>query len=311
MIAGITAVFALFTLMIPVYGMTPVDVDAKCTVTIEKYPGEGAHFYLYKIADVDETMAYTLTEGFDKEEYKGIINVQDAAEWPVIAETLSNYVSDGSVSAARDGTYSGGKLVLTDVDPGLYLILSDPVKVDRSESDPEEVAQWLYSTLPMIITAPNAVIEEGGSRNTADIEEWEYEFAIKPKYDREKITYEDIEYKVVKQWQDGEGEKRPASVTVNLLKDGVVEEKVVLNRDNNWSHTWTALDNGSVWTVQEVNIPTGYTVTITKNQTIFTIKNSAPPNTGDTPISKTPMIALCISGIVALFSGFILLKNRG
>ena len=312
-LTGIVTVFALFILMIPVYGMAPVETDKPCTVTIEGYPGDGGHFYLYKIADVDETMAYTLTSDFEQFKDK-IINVLDPDEWPVIAETLSNYVSDGSIVASYEGDYSGdettGRLVFSNIETGLYLILSDPVEVPRKASDPPNVEKRQYWTTPMIITAPNAVIPESGSHNTADIEEWEYEFSLIPKYDCKVITYEDVDYKVVKQWQDSDLEKRPRSVTVNLLKDGKVQEQVVLDQSNNWNYSWTGLDDGSVWTVQEVNIPTGYTVTITKNQTIFTIKNAKPPNTGDTPVSKTPMITMIVSGMIALVCGIILLRDR-
>ena len=306
-------IISLFILMIPVYGMTPVEPDEPCTVTIKGYPGDGGHFYLYKLADVNETMSYTLTSDF--EEFKDkIINVQDPEDWPVIAETLTNYVSDGSIAARYEGDYAGdkdtGKLVFENIETGLYLILSDPVDVPRKDTDPENVEKTVYWTTPMIITAPSAVIPESGSHNTADIEEWLYEFPVIPKYDCKVITYEELEYKVVKQWMDTDLENRPKSVNVDLLKDGVVQEKVVLDQSNNWSYSWTALDNGSVWTVKEVDIPAGYTVTITKNQTMFTIKNAKPPNTGDTPVSKTPLITMIVSGMVALLCGIVLLRDR-
>ena len=307
----LAAMFSLFMLMIPVHAMTPVEPDRTCTVKIEKYPGEGAVFRFYKIADTDDIMRFTLTDKFKPYEETVIVNnIEDQETWVELADTLSAYVNGDQIPSDYEGTIKDGTCSL-EVKTGLYLVLSDPVIVERSESDPADVAKKRYWTTPIIITAPNAFVPEGGSRNTADIEKWEYEFSIVPKYKSEAITYEDVQYKVVKQWKDGKGEKRPPSITVNILKNGKVNKTVVLNKDNDWCYTWTAKDDGSQWQVQETSIPAGYKVRNSSNQTTFTICNyTEQPNTSDTPVSKTPMITLCIFGMIALVCGYILLRNR-
>ena len=64
------------------------------------------------------------------------------------------------------------------------------------------------------------------------------------------------------------------SVTVNLLKNGKVDKTVVLNQGNNWSYTWSLLDDSYTWTVSEADVPEGFTSTITKDGLTFTITNT-------------------------------------
>ena len=71
--------------------------------------------------------------------------------------------------------------------------------------------------------------------------------------------------KVTKTWNDKDDQykNRPSSVTVNLLKDGVVVEgkNLVLSAANNWSGAFTDLDETGTYSVQEVGV-TGYVATI-------------------------------------------------
>lgn len=295
-IKALAVVISLFILMIPVYGMAPVETDRICNVTIEEYPGEGAKFRFYKVADADETMIFTLTDTFKPYEETVIVNnIQDQETWAEMAVTLAAYASGDELPYAYEGTIKDGRCELQ-METGLYLVLSDPV----------EYKDYNYKSLPMIITVPK------GEGNSADVEEWEYDFRIEPKYEKEKVEPKEKTYKVIKQWKDGDGKRRPASISVNILKNGKVNEKVTLNKSNNWTYTWKAEDDGSEWQVQEVNIPSGYKVSISRNQTTYTILNSynTPPHTGDETNNNLPMILLCISGAAALISGMILLRSR-
>lgn len=77
---------------------------------------------------------------------------------------------------------------------------------------------------------------------------------------------EKISYKVKKVWSDGDNRdnKRPSSVTIQLLADGAsVGEPVVLSSENNWKHEFTGLDKYNagreiVYSVSEHNVD-GYT----------------------------------------------------
>lgn len=294
-VSVLTVLISLFMLMIPVYGLTPVETDRICTITVEGYPGEGAHFYFYKVANCNEQMEFTLTDAFKPYADTVIVNdIHEQDTWAELANTLSSYVYGDQIPYTYDGIYQNGTCQFQ-VETGLYLMLSDPV----------QVGDWIHKTVPMLISVPTS------DKYIADTDEWLYDYTVVPKQLKEPITHTEKEYKVIKQWQDGRGVKRPTSITVNILKNGKVAETVVLNKENDWCYTWKAEDDGSVWQVQEVSVPSGYKVSVQPSKTTYFIRNyQRVPDTSDTPVNKTPMAALCISGTLALLSGYLLLINR-
>lgn len=88
---------------------------------------------------------------------------------------------------------------------------------------------------------------------------------------------------VNKEWILDDGGEAPASVTVELLRNNRVHEKVTLDEDNNWSHTWTGLDGRFNWKVQEANVPEGFTADVSHRGTIWTITNDDLPEDPETP----------------------------
>jgi hypothetical protein len=89
----------------------------------------------------------------------------------------------------------------------------------------------------------------------------------------ETVTPEKESHKIIKQWKDnGFSEKRPDSVTVDIYKDGVFNNTVTLNTENNWSYKWDS-ETGHIWTAVERNIDEKYTVTIEKNEETIIITN--------------------------------------
>ena len=97
---------------------------------------------------------------------------------------------------------------------------------------------------------------------------------------------EETSYSVEKVWNDNNNQdkKRPESIEVQLKANGNNKcEKVILNTANEWKNTWNNLpkyENGTEvkYTVEEVSIPEGYTLsynTETAGKTIIT--NSYTP----------------------------------
>ncbi|WP_105995138.1 Cna B-type domain-containing protein [Staphylococcus agnetis] len=125
---------------------------------------------------------------------------------------------------------------------------------------------------------------------------WQYEFTNLPKYDNGKaieytVTEDHVnDYSttindttitnkytpgkttatVTKNWEDKNNQdgKRPGSIQVELLADGVSTNKTAtLNADNEWSYTWKDLDEKSqgkaiTYTVKELSKVNGYTTSI-------------------------------------------------
>lgn len=88
---------------------------------------------------------------------------------------------------------------------------------------------------------------------------------------------------VNKEWILDDGGEAPASVTVELLRNNSVYDKVTLDEDNDWSHTWTRLDDHYNWKVQEADVPDGFTAEVSHHGTIWTITNDDIPEDPETP----------------------------
>ncbi len=72
----------------------------------------------------------------------------------------------------------------------------------------------------------------------------------------------------------------PDAVTAVLLANGEARETVTLSAENNWQHTWTALDASVNWSAVEQDVPAGYKATYETNGQTVTITN--------TPVSTEP-----------------------
>lgn len=92
-------------------------------------------------------------------------------------------------------------------------------------------------------------------------------------------SFNNTQLTVRKVWSDGEANHKEDSVLVNLLKNGETVQECELNAGNNWIHIFEHPSTNDTWTVEEENIPKGYTVKYTTkgNETIITnIKDGTP-----------------------------------
>lgn len=96
-----------------------------------------------------------------------------------------------------------------------------------------------------------------------------------------------------KVWDDEGGEDRPESVTVRLLRNGKFYEshknaEVELNADNQWTYTWSKLDDDYKWSVEEVDVPDGYTVDYKNDGNTIHVINSRDKTEPDPDDPTTP-----------------------
>lgn len=103
---------------------------------------------------------------------------------------------------------------------------------------------------------------------------------------------------------------------MEVRRDGQLQQTVTLSAENNWMYTWKAVDDGSVWTVNEVNVPEGYTVGIQRSGDTFSITNTKPetpagnrPQTGDTTNMTLYVLLMAASGLALLVVGIVLRKK--
>ena len=89
-------------------------------------------------------------------------------------------------------------------------------------------------------------------------------------------TYTSVSVKKV--WKLDDGGTATDAVQVALLRNGVEYETVTLGENNGWGHTWSRLNDNYIWTVQEVEVPEGFTVSIDRGfGNSFTITNDDEP----------------------------------
>ena len=244
---------------------------------------EDLQIFAYRVADIGADGAYTLCGDFA--DYPVNVKVvKNQEEWRAIATTLSGYISADKVEhTAVATTDTNGEAVFSDLEMGLYLISG----VNTEYNDLVYAFETFFMTLPRP--------DENGAP--------QYEVTAIPKYSTYVPEPDDIEYRVLKQWKDDGNEKRPVSVAVEIYKNGVLDSKQTLSAENDWSYSWTAKDDGSVWTVVERDVVEGYAVSVDKKETTFIITNTfetetPPPETGDTFVAWPYILAMFAFGAI-------------
>ena len=99
---------------------------------------------------------------------------------------------------------------------------------------------------------------------------------------------------VEKVWDDNNDQDgiRPTTIKVQLYADGKASgSPVELSENNGWKYTWKDLDKQKdgediVYTVDEIEIPDGYTKTVTNKGVAFTITNTHKPGTTEVKVTK-------------------------
>lgn len=274
----------------------PISLDKDCSFTIAyRYDGQSFSNHpvkLYKIADVSADFQYTLTAPFAN---SGLIlnGVQSVSEWNVIRSTLETHILAYDVDADFTGvTDQDGQVCFRALKPGLYLATTEQV----IQND------WIYVFDSALVALPGL--------GTDGL--WQYEVAVtsKSKAIPPAETDEEIAFKVLKLWKGDNGRSdRPQSIEVEIFRDGVSYQTVILSEENHWTYSWNAADDGAIWKVVERNIPTGYTMTVEERETSFVLTNTRPPDkpdipqTGDTTNIMLYFVLMNVSGIMLIILG--------
>lgn len=94
---------------------------------------------------------------------------------------------------------------------------------------------------------------------------------------------DDINVTVQKIWKLDNGRTAPDSITVMLRKNGREYDQAILNEQNGWRCTWYGLNSRYSWTVEEVEVPEGFTMSLRRHGHKFTIVNDDTPVMPGTP----------------------------
>ena len=97
-------------------------------------------------------------------------------------------------------------------------------------------------------------------------------------------------------------------MTVQLLRNGSVVKTATLNTQNQWQVTFPDMPESDDYSVREINIPQGFTVTYAQNGYSYTVTNTAALiQTGQL---TWPIPAFAIIGVVLLAVGTVILRKE-
>lgn len=209
-----------------------------CTLTVGFAPGgapmTGSTFRIWRVGTLSEKGCLPFRE------FDGYNVLNGPGGWSAKASTLLSYLQRDSVAPTQTGQTGADGTVTFEIkaaDQGLYLVAGDSQWRDGTR----------YTPTPVLVTVPY----------TRDLQTWQTAVASRDKFS----TYtpggggedrETVQRHVLKSWEDdGHEDERPASITVDLLRDGQVDRSATLTAANSWRYDWTGLDAGYEWTVVE------------------------------------------------------------
>lgn len=266
-------VLALFPAQTFAAGVIDLNRDVRLTIEFRhsKKPVSDVPFDLYFVADVDAYAEFSLAGDFRK--YPVSVNGLSADAWKSLAETLAVYADRDQLKPLDSGK-TGGQGILrfpnqqAGLKPGLYLVIGRKLVKDG----------FTYITEPFLVSLPNLQKE-------SDV--WSYDVTAVPKHTQTENppvpSEQTVDRKVLKVWKKDIPQLRPQQVTVQLLKDNIVYDTVILSEANSWRHFWGKLPeynrDGSkiIWSVVEKELP-HYTVLISAEGITFTVTNTYAPD---------------------------------
>ena len=239
-------------------------------------PISGAELSLYHVATVslnsENNLSYNFTGAFE--------NCGCALDDPALSAWLDAFVLEESVSAEIRRTDANGMVSFTDLPLGLYFV-----------KQTNTVAGYAPCT-SFLVTVPN---------QTAD--GYVYDVNASPKTDIARLTAITIR----KVWNTSASAKAADSITVQLLRDGVVVETATLSEENNWQVTYTDMPESDAYSIVEVNVPKGFTATYAKSGYVFTVTNTA--SLAQTGQLRWPIPVLAMAGLCLICLGSVVLRK--
>ena len=285
----------------------PIIPEKECSLTVSYCCGEtafsGIQVKLYRIAEVTADFRYTLAQSFAA---SGLIldGIRTAGEWNIVRSTLEAHILAYNIAPEFTSvTNEDGQVSFESLKTGMYLAIVNQVEQDDLH----------YQFDSALIALPG--IEQDGR--------WQYQVSVNAKGEvlPPVDPDEEVELTVLKLWRGDEGRNdRPKSIEVEIFCDGSSYKTVILSEENHWAYSWSAMDDGSSWTVVERNVPQGYTVTVEERQSTFVLTNTwtptypddpgRPPQTGDTSNILLYVLLMLGSGSMLVVLGITGKKSR-
>ncbi len=252
------------------------------SLTVEGKGLAGAEFGVYRVAALVNGASFALLPGYDAGNYD-VNKLESAEEWAGLAELLAGQATSGGTTVVTD---DAGLAKLTSLEDGMYLIVGKKA----------ELGGWTYDFAPFVMSLPG---KEGDG--------WSRDVQADVKHEREPVK---CDIRIVKVWKDeGYTKERPASIKVDLLRNGEKHQELELNAANNWSQTLTGLESIHEWTAKE-QVPEGYKVEYAWQEGALVITNTLikipapPPDIPQTGLTWWPVPVLGILGAALFIIGW-------
>lgn len=270
------------------------DADGNVTFSPLNYTLKDVGTHVYTVSEVQRENTEVT---YDTTEYTIEVTVADAGNGKLkVSKTI------------KKGDYTVDAIAFENIYKGVIDISGSKTWNDADNQDGIRPASITVKLFANGTEAASQVVTPDEAGN------WNYVFKNLPQYDAKgKITYTVTESAVAgyetsvsgynitnthkpatlditgtKTWNDSNNQdgKRPKSITVNLLANGIITDTKTVTADDNWTYSFTDLPkyaNGQeiTYTVSELTVP-GYTTTIDDN---YNITNSYTP--GETSASVT------------------------
>ena len=240
-------------------------------------PIVGANFSVYYVAtarlDPEGDLIYHYTEDFAR--------LDIALDDMLLAEKLDGFVAQETVPSIKITTNAQGTATCEELPIGLYFVKQTGA------------VEGFAPCAPFLVTVPN--VENG---------EYVYQVNASPKTEVTKL----ISITIKKVWNTDASAAATESVTVQLLKDGTVVKTAVLNDANHWQVTYADMPQSDDYTIEEVDIPQGFTATYSKTGYTFTVTNTATLIQTGQRIWPIPVLA--VAGMLLIVAGTLLLQKK-
>ena len=277
----ILTVWVLFMMPMTVLAQS-FDADRRGSVSVtlidqeKNTPIVGAELSLYYVASAElngnQKLSYIVTGEFE--------NCGCALDDPALAVKLDAFVQEHSASAKKRVTDGQGTVVFANLPLGLYFV-----------KQTNTMAGYAPCT-SFLVTVPNESTDG-----------YVYDVNASPKTDVARLT--DITIRKV--WNTDASTKATDSVTVQLLRDGMVVETARLSDQNDWQITYTNMPESDAYSIVEVNVPEGFTVTYSQKGYVFTATNTASLINAGQMIWPIPVLAM--TGLCLITVGVIVLRK--
>lgn len=167
-----------------------VNVDAECTLTVktgnlsgmagDTYTDEQIIVSLYRVAAIDESGDYTVVDRFEElqSDLSAIDDKTSAEDWEQMAQDARTQVKNNKITFDKKDSASGGNVVFSGLETGLYLVETENVVTDN----------YVYTFKPFLISLPNNYYY------TTNNDSWVYvtDMELKPE---EHVRYGQLEIK--------------------------------------------------------------------------------------------------------------------